>query len=32
MVVDHGVVKSLHIEDAPGKADISGAEAMLKSL
>ena len=32
MLVDHGVVKSLHIEDAPGKADISGAEAMLKSL
>lgn len=32
MVVDHGVVKSLHIEDAPGKADISGAEALLKSL
>ena len=32
MLVDHGVVKSLHIEDAPGKADISGAEAMIKSL
>ena len=32
MLVEHGVVKSLHIEDAPGKADVSGAEAMLKSL
>jgi peroxiredoxin len=32
MVVDNGVVKSLAIEDAPGKADISGAEALLKSL
>ncbi len=26
MVVDDGVVKSLAIEDAPGKADVSGAE------
>ena len=32
MVVDNGVVKSLAIEDAPGKADVSGAEALLKSL
>jgi len=32
MVVDDGVVKSLAIEDAPGKADVSGAEALLKSL
>lgn len=32
MVVDDGVVKSLAIEDAPGKADASGAEALLKSL
>ncbi len=32
MVVDNGVVKSLAIEDAPGKADASGAEALLKSL
>jgi peroxiredoxin len=32
MVVDDGVVKSLNIEDAPGKADISGADNLLKSL
>lgn len=32
MVVDDGVLKSLAIEDAPGKADASGAEALLKSL
>jgi glutaredoxin/glutathione-dependent peroxiredoxin len=32
MVVDDGVVKMLNIEDAPGKADISGADNLLKSL
>ena len=32
MVVDDGVVKSLAVEDAPGKADASGADALLKSL
>ncbi len=32
MVVDNGVVKSLSIEDAPGKADVSSAESLLKSL
>ncbi len=32
MVVDDGVVKSLAVEDAPGKADVSGADALLKSL
>jgi glutaredoxin/glutathione-dependent peroxiredoxin len=32
MVVDDGVVKTLSIEDAPGKADISGADNLLKGL
>jgi peroxiredoxin len=32
MVIDNGVVKSLAIEDSPGKADVSGADALLKSL
>jgi peroxiredoxin len=32
MLVDDGVVKVLNVEDAPGKADISGAENLLKSL
>jgi glutaredoxin/glutathione-dependent peroxiredoxin len=32
MLVDDGVVKSLAVEDAPGKADISGADALLKAL
>ena len=32
MVVDDGVVKTLNVEDTPGKADISGAENLLKGL
>jgi glutaredoxin/glutathione-dependent peroxiredoxin len=32
MVVDDGVVQSLNIEDAPSKADVSGAENLLKGL
>lgn len=32
MLVEGGVVKSLNVEDAPGKADASGAETMLGQL
>ena len=32
MLVDDGVVRSLAVEDSPGKADVSGAEAMLANL
>jgi peroxiredoxin len=32
MVVEDGVVKSVDVEDAPGKADISGADNLLKGL
>jgi glutaredoxin/glutathione-dependent peroxiredoxin len=32
MVVDDGVVKTLNVEDAPGKADISGADNLMKAL
>jgi glutaredoxin/glutathione-dependent peroxiredoxin len=32
MIVEDGVVKSLNVEDAPGKADISGADNLLKAL
>ncbi len=31
MLVDHGVVKALHVEQ-PGQFDVSSAEAMLKAL
>jgi peroxiredoxin len=32
MIVDNGVVQAVNIEDAPGKADLSGAENLLKQL
>ena len=32
MLVDDGVVKKLNVEEAPGKVDISGGDALLKQL
>jgi glutaredoxin/glutathione-dependent peroxiredoxin len=32
MLVDDGVVKSLAVEEAPGKAELSGADALMKVL
>jgi glutaredoxin/glutathione-dependent peroxiredoxin len=32
MLVDDGVVKTLNLEDTPGKVDISGADNLLKGL
>ena len=32
MVVDDGVVKTLNVEEAPGKAEVSGADTLLKQL
>jgi glutaredoxin/glutathione-dependent peroxiredoxin len=32
MLVDNGEVKYLAVEEGPGKADLSGAEALLKTL
>lgn len=32
MLVDNGVVKSVNVEDAPSKADVSGAESLLRQM
>ena len=32
MFVDNGVVKQFNVEDAPGKCDISGGDALLKQI
>jgi glutaredoxin/glutathione-dependent peroxiredoxin len=32
MVVDNGIVKSLSLEEAPGKVELSSAENLLKAL
>ena len=32
MVVDDGVVQAINVEDAPSKAELSGAENLLKGL
>jgi glutaredoxin/glutathione-dependent peroxiredoxin len=32
MLVEDGVVKKLNVEEAPGKADLSGAENLLKQM
>ena len=32
MVVDNGVVKTLNIEEAPGKVEVSGGDSLLKQL
>ncbi len=32
MIVDDGVVRALNVEEGPSKADVSGAEALLKQL
>ena len=32
MVVEDGVVRVLNVEDSPSKADLSGAETLLKAL
>ena len=32
MLIEDGVVKKLNIEEAPGKVEVSGGDALLKQL
>lgn len=32
MIIEDNVVKSVNVEDAPGNADVSGADALIKQL
>lgn len=32
MIVDDGIVRAVNVEDSPSKADVSGAENLLKQL
>jgi glutaredoxin/glutathione-dependent peroxiredoxin len=32
MLVDDGVVKSVHVEDAPGKCELTSGQALLKDI
>jgi peroxiredoxin len=32
MLIDDGVVRKLSVEETPGKAEVSGADALLKGL
>jgi peroxiredoxin len=32
MLVDNGVVKTLNVEEAPGKVEVSGGDALVKQL
>jgi peroxiredoxin len=32
MLIDDGIVRKVSVEEAPGKAEASGAEALLKVL
>jgi peroxiredoxin len=32
MIVEDGVVRTLNVEDTPGKADVSGADHLIKQL
>jgi peroxiredoxin len=32
MLIDNGAVKVLNVEEAPGKVEVSGGDALLKAL